>query len=66
MGKRFNYVKLKSYGGPNVHFYGGSSLPPGFILSDNVFKVIFKTGQNKKQNSRFLLEYLQFGESKVF
>ena len=57
-------MQIKHYGGPNIYYSGRSSLPPEFIKSGNVVKFIFKTNQNKEQNSGFLPEY--FGESKMF
>ena len=59
-------MTIKNKGEPRVNYYYGSLLPPKFISSGNEVEVAFKTGQNKGQNSCFLLSYLTYQESKNF
>ena len=61
-----NYVKIEtsSYG---YTFYrnSGLALPFSLVLTDQVFIIKFRTGQNKHQNYGFLLNYMTYRYPKV-
>ena len=66
-----DYVRIRSYGESHVNYTDyindndeSSTLPPKFISNGNLVEIIFRSGQNKNNNSGFLLKYFTYQESK--